>query len=98
MFGLTAFPQTISECRRNLLKVFSVIRQKRSEIPKQILTVEGVEEILKGNRSYIFTVLIYLKSFYGSQMAGSSDIEDYLRKEEETRSLPVQIGAKLKEY
>jgi hypothetical protein len=67
MFGLSAFPQTIGECRANLLKVMSVIRQKRPEIPSKLTSEESVEMILKGDRSTIFTILVYLKACYSDE-------------------------------
>ena len=95
MFGLSAFPQNIAECSRNLMKVFSAIRQKRTEIPRQLLTVNGVEEILKGNRAYIFTILVYLKSMYGHGEC-SQELDNYLKREEE--NYQVKIGLRSQEY
>jgi len=64
MFGVFHKPSTISECRDNLLKVASVIKQRRADLPGKYLSEKAIESILKGEKQAVYALLYHLKACY----------------------------------
>ena len=64
VFSVIHHPTTITECRENVSKVLSVIRQRRKGFPSGLLTEQAVENMLKRDRQTIFSILFYLKVMY----------------------------------
>ncbi|CDW89619.1 UNKNOWN [Stylonychia lemnae] len=64
LYKIIQYPSTISECKENLLKVISIIKQRRRDFPSRLLSEKAVENILKRDKQTIYSILYYLKLSY----------------------------------
>ena len=64
VFSVVHHPSSITECKENISKVLSVIRQRRKDFPSRLITDQAVESIMKRDRQTIYSILFYLKVMY----------------------------------
>jgi hypothetical protein len=64
VFNILNHPNSITECRENVSKVLSLIRQRRSDFPSRLVNDQAVENVLKRDKQTIYSILFYLKVMY----------------------------------
>lgn len=73
LFKIVQYPSTISECKENLIKILSVIQQRRRDFPPRLLTEQSLERILKRDKQMTYSILYYLKMFYPDAQPMTND-------------------------
>eukprot|EP00347_Sterkiella_histriomuscorum_P018003 403347156 len=64
LYKIIQYPTTILECKENVGKVLSLIRQRRRDFPSRLLSEQSLESILKRDKQTIYSILYYLKFSY----------------------------------
>jgi hypothetical protein len=57
LLKLIQSPRTIGESKENLMKVLSIIKQRKREFPLKLLSEQSIEKILKRDKQTIYQIL-----------------------------------------
>jgi len=64
MFDIIQHPDSILECRENIDRLLSLIKQIRIDIPERLLNSQATEGLLKRDKQTIYSILYFLKTAY----------------------------------
>lgn len=58
-------PQTLADCKENIVKVLSILKQKRSDFPSKLCGGELIiEKLMKRDKQVLYSILHFLMSSY----------------------------------
>lgn len=77
MFDIIQHPDSISECRENIERLLSLIKQIRVDIPERLLNSQATEGLLKRDKQTIYSLLYFLKAAYPEVVPLHADIAVY---------------------
>lgn len=83
LLNIIQYPTSILECKENLSKVLSLIKQRRRDFPQTLLGLKQIENIMKRDKHTLYSILHCLKQMYPDVHPIKNNLISTFKKDEE---------------